>query len=221
MPSFLTVNNNVALLSITIAPSTWVASLTLALVFLYLYLPPIAPFRLVNLFFRGTRNKQPLPADTTNWTPYEERHHNGEYDYIRQKALPDLPPRRLLGDRSYFAQYEREQSLGNFTDGRERSSRRSSHQKSSSSASSSFFQYRPDYVDDGSSRSTRSSSRRLSRRLLTPLSSTNTRESIRPSEAGPLSVPIRGERDGGKRVSRFSRWLQSAGLETTRKRRQE
>ncbi|TDZ36410.1 hypothetical protein C8035_v001744 [Colletotrichum spinosum] len=49
MPSLVTVNNNVSLLSITIAPSTYVATLTLSFVFVYLYIvqvswkPTLAP----------------------------------------------------------------------------------------------------------------------------------------------------------------------------------
>lgn len=39
MPSILTVNNNVSLISITVAPSTWLATVTLFLAFLALYIP--------------------------------------------------------------------------------------------------------------------------------------------------------------------------------------
>ncbi|KAK1502957.1 uncharacterized protein CLUP02_16396 [Colletotrichum lupini] len=42
MPSLVTVNNNVSLLSITIAPSTYVATLTLSFVFVYLYIVQIS-----------------------------------------------------------------------------------------------------------------------------------------------------------------------------------
>ncbi|OLN85122.1 hypothetical protein CCHL11_06300 [Colletotrichum chlorophyti] len=42
MPSLVTVNNNVSLLSITIAPSTYVATLTLSFVFVYLYIVQVS-----------------------------------------------------------------------------------------------------------------------------------------------------------------------------------
>ncbi|OHF00236.1 hypothetical protein CORC01_04425 [Colletotrichum orchidophilum] len=42
MPSLVTVNNNVSLLSITIAPSIYVATLTLSFVFVYLYIVQIS-----------------------------------------------------------------------------------------------------------------------------------------------------------------------------------
>ncbi|KAL8327695.1 hypothetical protein RB597_003831 [Gaeumannomyces tritici] len=77
MPSLLTVNNNVSLLTVNIAPSTFLASLILALVFLSFYLPTLA-FRLPGLLFRSkkatleppptanvvgyTRARKPLPA---------------------------------------------------------------------------------------------------------------------------------------------------------------
>lgn len=44
MQSFLSVNTNLSLFSITIAPSTFLATVTLCLVFLALYLPPLRPF---------------------------------------------------------------------------------------------------------------------------------------------------------------------------------
>ncbi|GAB1315986.1 hypothetical protein MFIFM68171_06196 [Madurella fahalii] len=56
MQSLFTVNNNVSLISITVAPSAWVASLVLSLVFIFLYLPPLPSIRWRSLFFR--RRKQ-------------------------------------------------------------------------------------------------------------------------------------------------------------------
>lgn len=41
MPSLFTINNNVSLISITIAPSAWIASLVVSLFFAFLYLPPL------------------------------------------------------------------------------------------------------------------------------------------------------------------------------------
>ncbi|KDN71912.1 hypothetical protein CSUB01_08208 [Colletotrichum sublineola] len=60
MPSLVTVNNNVSLLSITIAPSTYVATLTLSFVFVYLYIvqvswkPTLVPN--ISYFKRTSRN---------------------------------------------------------------------------------------------------------------------------------------------------------------------
>ncbi|KAL4407257.1 hypothetical protein CABS03_11696 [Colletotrichum abscissum] len=57
MPSLVTVNNNVSLLSITIAPSTYVATLTLSFVFVYLYIVQISwkPTLLPNVsYFKRT-----------------------------------------------------------------------------------------------------------------------------------------------------------------------
>ncbi|KAK3956733.1 hypothetical protein QBC32DRAFT_309788 [Pseudoneurospora amorphoporcata] len=50
MQSLFTVNNNVSLVSLTIAPSAWVASLVVLLFFLYFYLPQLASLNA--LFFR-------------------------------------------------------------------------------------------------------------------------------------------------------------------------
>ncbi|KAK7742269.1 hypothetical protein SLS53_004412 [Cytospora paraplurivora] len=64
MQSLLTVNNNVSLLSVTIAPSTFLASLTLLLVFLALYLPPLR--------FRSGRSTSPA---------INKGNYNYKYDY--------------------------------------------------------------------------------------------------------------------------------------------
>ena len=78
MQSLFTVNNHVALLSITIAPSAWVASLVLALVFLFLYLPPfpsILPKSLFRFFTqrRRRRNTAAPQLGTRSSSPiYEE-----------------------------------------------------------------------------------------------------------------------------------------------------
>ncbi|KAF4922687.1 hypothetical protein CGCVW01_v005123 [Colletotrichum viniferum] len=78
MPSLVTVNNNVSLLSITIAPSTYVATLTLSFVFIYIYLVQISwkPTLLPNFsyFKRTSRATKTTIAD----------HHRFE----------DLPPPR-------------------------------------------------------------------------------------------------------------------------------
>ncbi|KAL0764344.1 hypothetical protein CaCOL14_013186 [Colletotrichum acutatum] len=63
MPSLVTVNNNVSLLSIIITPSTYVATLTLSFVFVYLYIVQISwkPTLLpnINYFERTTAEAEP------------------------------------------------------------------------------------------------------------------------------------------------------------------
>lgn len=71
MQSLLTVNNNVSLLSVTIAPSTFIATLTLSLVFLALYLPPLR-------FRRGRSNSAPTAKYNYN---NNNHHHQYDYDY--------------------------------------------------------------------------------------------------------------------------------------------
>ncbi|GKT44203.1 uncharacterized protein ColSpa_04384 [Colletotrichum spaethianum] len=67
MPSLVTVNNNVSLLSITIAPSTYVATLTLSFVFVYLYIvqvswkPTLVPN--VSYFKRTSRSAKTSSAE--------------------------------------------------------------------------------------------------------------------------------------------------------------
>ncbi|ROW03056.1 hypothetical protein VMCG_05728 [Cytospora schulzeri] len=71
MQSLLTVNNNVSLLSITIAPSTFIATLTLSLVFLALYLPPLR-------FRRGRSTSAPVAKYNYNHNNYD---YDSDYDY--------------------------------------------------------------------------------------------------------------------------------------------
>jgi hypothetical protein len=72
MKSLLTINNNVSLLSITIAPSTFLASLTLTFVFLYAYLlvhKPVFSFPLPRLPvnpFNWARTARSLPQRQTS-----------------------------------------------------------------------------------------------------------------------------------------------------------
>ncbi|ELQ38193.1 hypothetical protein OOU_Y34scaffold00548g9 [Pyricularia oryzae Y34] len=78
MPSFLQVNNNVSLLTVNIAPSTFLASLTLTLVFLSFYLPSLC-MRIPRRFIPGTNtnsrtSRKPLPP------------------------VPDIDPNELLQD---------------------------------------------------------------------------------------------------------------------------
>jgi hypothetical protein len=209
MQSLLTVNNNVALFSITIAPSTWVASLTLALVFLYLYLPPIPPIRLNYLFFKRTRNQTTHPA-TTSPQYYQDPYH--------QKALPDLPTRALLTDYSHSERREKSKSTSKSSASRD-TRRRKLYLPSPTSSSSPDHEPRPP--------------RRQSSRLPAALPAAHARDG--PQElrlpVGALWLPQR-ERGGRGRErqqqttaalgsGRLGRWLQSAGVAAARKRRPE
>ncbi|KAF9876074.1 hypothetical protein CkaCkLH20_06520 [Colletotrichum karsti] len=81
MPSLVTVNNNVSLLSITIAPSTYVATLTLTFFFIYFYLVQISwkPTLVPNFsYFKRTSR-----ATATKTTSLHDRH---------VEALQALPP---------------------------------------------------------------------------------------------------------------------------------
>ncbi|KUI53437.1 hypothetical protein VP1G_00907 [Cytospora mali] len=75
MQSLLTVNNNVSLLSVTIAPSTFIATLTLSLVFLALYLPPLR-----------CRSGRSTSAATTKYNNYD---YDYDYDYNYDNDIRD------------------------------------------------------------------------------------------------------------------------------------
>ncbi|KZL85028.1 hypothetical protein CI238_04062 [Colletotrichum incanum] len=73
MPSLVTVNNNVSLLSITIAPSTYVATLTLSFVFVYLYIVQVSwkPTLVPNIgyFKRTSRSTKTTSAEAAVEAP--------------------------------------------------------------------------------------------------------------------------------------------------------
>ncbi|WYZ43553.1 hypothetical protein EsH8_VI_001252 [Colletotrichum jinshuiense] len=108
MPSLVTVNNNVSLLSITIAPSTYVATLTLSFVFVYLYIvqvswkPTLVPN--ISYFKRTTRSTKassavdppPLPPPPT------------------YKALPAPPTPEASGALMFDPLDHLDASLGDF-----------------------------------------------------------------------------------------------------------
>ncbi|TLS30755.1 hypothetical protein PpBr36_03149 [Pyricularia pennisetigena] len=80
MPSFLQVNNNVSLLTVNIAPSTFLASLTLTLVFLSFYLPSLC-IRIPRRFIPG------INANTSSRTARKPL-----------PPVPDIDPNELLQD---------------------------------------------------------------------------------------------------------------------------
>jgi hypothetical protein len=90
MNSFLTVNNNVSLISITVTPSTFLAAFLILVVFLAIYLSQLSlslpRFNLpLSWPFRSwTRTAQPLsPSELVSSSPHR-------YDH---KPLPDAPSR--------------------------------------------------------------------------------------------------------------------------------
>jgi hypothetical protein len=126
MQPLFTVHNNVSLLSVTIAPSTFLAALTLALVFLSLYLPRLPSLPLPRLFSFGWRRtgnddkdialkrRQRIAndlgdsyddfLDTRQWRNREPL----SVDW-RHRQLPPLPPppfRPLLSERGYIEEYD-------------------------------------------------------------------------------------------------------------------
>lgn len=90
MQSLLTVNNNVSLLSVTIAPSTFIATLTLSLVFLALYLPPLR--------FRSGRSTS-APTAKYNYNP----DYDTDYGYANANDHDTRDYAKSDGNR--FAQY--------------------------------------------------------------------------------------------------------------------
>lgn len=85
MSSFFTVNNNVSLVSITIAPSTYLITVALLVVFALIYVPRLLAFRFPNLGI-------PLPSLASILRPIlgdptDSRHHQLRTD----KALPGTP----------------------------------------------------------------------------------------------------------------------------------
>lgn len=130
MQPLFAVHNNVSLLSVTIAPSTFLAALTLALVFLSLYLPrlPTLP-RLFRFGRRRTGNDDNAAAlqrhqrfakdlgdgyddfrDIWQWR-------NRELPSVdwRHRQLPPLPPppfRPLLAERGYVEDYDDREEEG-------------------------------------------------------------------------------------------------------------
>ncbi|KAM7202455.1 hypothetical protein V8F33_002675 [Rhypophila sp. PSN 637] len=103
MPAFLTVNNHVSLLSITIAPSAWVAFLVLALVFLFLYLPPISSlipgrFFLRRIFSRRRHRKEApqLRGGRSSSPIYEEDEEDDDDEFYHQRRRHLQNRNRLL-----------------------------------------------------------------------------------------------------------------------------
>ncbi|KAK4242810.1 hypothetical protein C8A03DRAFT_29044 [Achaetomium macrosporum] len=97
MQSLFTVHNNVSLISITIAPSAWVASLVLSLVFVFLYLlylSPLQTFRWKKLLWSRRRRRQQRKIPT----PIFEEDTLSEEEPPRRRHIEDTPLPPLLAD---------------------------------------------------------------------------------------------------------------------------
>ncbi|KAK3316372.1 hypothetical protein B0H66DRAFT_592577 [Apodospora peruviana] len=97
MQSLFTVNNNVSLLSVTIAPSAWVASLVLSLVFLFLYLPPLPSIIRPRNLFRRSNRKQVASywASAPGRHIYEEDEDTDD-DYYSDRRPSQKQQRRII-----------------------------------------------------------------------------------------------------------------------------
>lgn len=87
MPSFVTVNNNVSLISITVAPSTWLATVIVFFVLVVLYLPRIS-LRIPRFTFPRLPS---LPSLTALSTPQRGGRH-----IIDKPLLPHPQGRQLV-----------------------------------------------------------------------------------------------------------------------------
>ncbi|CAK7197565.1 hypothetical protein SEUCBS139899_000213 [Sporothrix eucalyptigena] len=159
MQPLFAVHNNVSLLSVTIAPSAFLATLTLVFVFLSLYLPrlPSLP-RLFSFGRRRTGNTgekdvvlqrhQRMPRDFgdgyDNFTNVQQWRNREDLTIDwRHRQLPPLPPppfRPLLRERGYVEASEYLEEEEDITSSRKKSSsRRSSQQQKVHVAAYSHF----------------------------------------------------------------------------------
>ncbi|KAA8632983.1 hypothetical protein SMACR_03443 [Sordaria macrospora] len=118
MQSLFTVNNNVSLISLTIAPSAWVASLAVLLFFLYFYLPQLASLKA--LFFRvnfldkakGSHRKHQVGAYST--APRDPRYREGIEEINRRNWNRNYHQHQYRDgdyddDDDYYQQYQYQQ----------------------------------------------------------------------------------------------------------------
>ena len=147
MQPFFAVHNNVSLLSVTIAPSTFLAALTLVFVFLSLYLPRPSLPRFLSFGRRRTENTGDrdvyLQAHQKHFVrdigdgygnfPDARQWRNREDPTVdwRHRRLPPLPPppfRPLLQERGYIeARYQEEEEA--LVSSRKKSSSRSDRER--------------------------------------------------------------------------------------------
>ena len=223
MNSFLTVNNNLSLISISIAPSTYLASFTLLLFFLAFYIPRI-PSRLPRLpsfsFLRGALPSFDQPSTSTTF------HQVG-------KRLPEVPifadnHQLVLQDQSLILSSRDLASLRHRSEPR-RQSRRSA-QNHPRHAREELLSAPPLPVPPRSAQQRsipshhHGRSARWPRRLSTGLRTSsepthlNTSPLDSSSQRGSNDRPIRRPRGVG---NRFRRWLLTTGVAETGQRREE
>ncbi|KAL2162216.1 hypothetical protein VTH06DRAFT_7129 [Thermothelomyces fergusii] len=119
MQSLFSVHNNVSLISITIAPSAWVASLVISLAFLFLYLlsQPLPSFPWTKLSWLGRRRQQQqqrrrrqqqqpkaAPPIVEEWEDGDVTASEEEPPRRRHIEHTPLPP--LLADYPYYYSHE-------------------------------------------------------------------------------------------------------------------
>lgn len=204
MNSFLTVNNNVSLISITIAPSTYLASFVIFLVLFAIFITRL-PFKLPRLAFSIPQFlRQPLSSSLSTWDPAVD------------KALPEPPDTRggsslILQDQSLILARPDLIRLR-----RQRNHYPALHSQPSPPPPERALEYERDHR----------SSRRLSEGLrassqpavLAPLDG--------PQRAGDSNRRRRrgvrpGEQSSPKLGDRFRRWLLTTGVAETRKRKSQ
>lgn len=100
MQSLLSVNTNLSLFSVTIAPSTFLATVTLCLVFLALYLPPLRPFfggspeSRSSSSSSSSKSKSNLRARRPSYRDYDYYYNDYDDDYYSDYHHPGLPAKQ-------------------------------------------------------------------------------------------------------------------------------
>jgi len=113
MQSLFTVNNNVSLVSITIAPSAWIASLILSLIFAFVYLvyqSPLSSVRWRKLFSFTRRRQRPQrkapPTPIIEEPEDDDDETLSEEDPPRRRHIEHTPLPPLLTDYPYPYPFE-------------------------------------------------------------------------------------------------------------------
>lgn len=225
MTPFLTVNNNVSLVSITIAPSTYFITLFLLLICAVIYIPRLVAFRFPNLGI-------PLPSLSSLVQPlFAEPPSNTLQAVGGEKPLPEPPFARsqlVLEDQQQLVisgqdivlaqrrhqlqqqlQLQREQDLLLEKQRQKQIQEIEYHRRRES---------RRPRDDDSPKRSSHDGSPRKSRRITTGL-----RSPSKHTVAPPLSPPQRGGDGRGPRGfgGRVRRWILTSSVAETRQRRPE
>ncbi|ESA42151.1 hypothetical protein NCU04808 [Neurospora crassa OR74A] len=109
MQSLFTVNSNISLISLTIAPSAWVATLVVFLFFLYFYLPQLVSLKA--LFFRfNFLDKANKHAGAYSTAPRDPRYREGIEDINRRNWNRNHYLRQYRGadydNDDYYQQYQ-------------------------------------------------------------------------------------------------------------------